>query len=336
MKRLLCFLIAALALPMMAKAQIPEVMVGDTATIWLVYLPYYERLYNCTYGSMGYIDLRQNKYFERAYDYKKKGGVYCFPMNKGFVFDTISFELQSDLQCKPYSINQKFNVSAIGIDSVTTIAIKYPTITFPIDSQKKGYSKQIDLLSFYNNVADSTLFHDWELVVDTASRVTFNVDSGGAAITSYEEQPFTRKKQLLIRFSTTLVPTDTARTFSATFRTHALKAGRDTIYQRDMTFIMPAMPQNGVKSSAESEMSLTISPNPSRGDATISVALEKPEEIEVAIFDLLGNKKSVVAHGFYPNSVNPFRVVTKQLPEGSYFVRLQVGERVLTKRMIVQ
>jgi len=84
-------------------------------------------------------------------------------------------------------------------------------------------------------------------------------------------------------------------------------------------------------------------PNPSSGSTTIPFTLAEPADIELAIFDLLGRKISVVTSGRYPAGRHEvvwsdalLENVPGTLHGGVYFYSLRTGDIITATRMLVR
>ena len=80
---------------------------------------------------------------------------------------------------------------------------------------------------------------------------------------------------------------------------------------------------------------LSVGPNPTAGDATVRVSLDRAQRVTVALYDVLGRQVAVVADGAFGEGTTAVRVSTAGLPSGVYVLRLE-GEGVsVTERLSV-
>jgi len=99
---------------------------------------------------------------------------------------------------------------------------------------------------------------------------------------------------------------------------------------------------NGTENQlAEVEVSskgLSILPNPFEDQLTLVYDLAKPGRVEASLFNLQGQKVAVlIPDGIH--AVGHFKqriALGKQLPDGIYFVRMQVEDRVYTRKLVHQ
>ncbi len=72
----------------------------------------------------------------------------------------------------------------------------------------------------------------------------------------------------------------------------------------------------------ESVVALTVFPNPSSGDATVQFALDRPQRVTLAIFDVLGRRVLSEDLGVQSAGEATYRLDVAKLPAGLYVVRL--------------
>jgi len=150
-------------------------------------------------------------------------------------------------------------------------------------------------------------------------------------------EPFTRKRQLNFTFTTELTPIETERVFSAKLFTTVTTTGKDSIYENSLLFRFPPLEPKGIHDVAsKDEITVSISPNPTELNTTLSFGHNKSETISIELYDVLGNRRIMLADGIYESGVHTIPIDTKDLPQGSYFVRLQTSGQVVTKKLIVR
>ncbi|MEP0548356.1 MAG: T9SS type A sorting domain-containing protein [Rhodothermales bacterium] len=72
----------------------------------------------------------------------------------------------------------------------------------------------------------------------------------------------------------------------------------------------------------ESALTLAVYPNPVRGDATVRFALDVPQRVTLAVFDVLGRRVLTTDLGPQPAGEAMHRLDVARLPAGLYVVRL--------------
>lgn len=88
--------------------------------------------------------------------------------------------------------------------------------------------------------------------------------------------------------------------------------------------------------TVDDAITVSISPNPTEIDAVLSFELNTAETISIELYDILGKRRMTLADGIYQSDIHTITIDTKDLPQGSYFVRLQTNGQVITKKLIVQ
>ncbi|MEP0548355.1 MAG: T9SS type A sorting domain-containing protein [Rhodothermales bacterium] len=73
---------------------------------------------------------------------------------------------------------------------------------------------------------------------------------------------------------------------------------------------------------SESALTLAVYPNPVRGDATVRFALDAPQRVTLAVFDVLGRRVLTTDLGPQPAGEVMHRLDAARLPAGLYVVRL--------------
>jgi hypothetical protein len=150
-------------------------------------------------------------------------------------------------------------------------------------------------------------------------------------------EPYTRKRQLNFTFTTELTPVETERVFHAKLLTTVTTAGKDSVLENALLFRFPPLQPKGVHDiRGEDAITLSISPNPTERNTTLSFGHNRPDAISIELYDVLGNKRMTLADGIYETGVHTILINTKDLPQGSYFVRLQTSGQVVTRKLIVQ
>ncbi len=93
----------------------------------------------------------------------------------------------------------------------------------------------------------------------------------------------------------------------------------------------------GTKKVDASAFSFTVSPNPMIGqDASVSFSLPKAQTGSVIVSDMLGRQVAVLANGTLPAGEQRLTLKASNLAAGQYIVKLQLGDKVATRKVAVQ
>jgi hypothetical protein len=76
-------------------------------------------------------------------------------------------------------------------------------------------------------------------------------------------------------------------------------------------------------------------PNPFNAQTTIRFILSEPREVQITVFDLLGRQLQTLLDKYRQAGVHTVTFDASHLSSGVYFYRLQAGEMVKIKRMVL-
>ena len=76
-------------------------------------------------------------------------------------------------------------------------------------------------------------------------------------------------------------------------------------------------------------------PNPARQQATVRYAVPEAQDVQIAVYDVLGRRVETIAEGQVAAGRKQHTVRTGDLAPGVYFIRMQVGAEVRTERLSV-
>jgi len=98
------------------------------------------------------------------------------------------------------------------------------------------------------------------------------------------------------------------------------------------------MGQTGVEEVSETptEFSLSLNyPNPFNPSTTIAYALPRDSYVKLEVFNLLGERVSTLRDGLQDAGYHSVTFNAKGLPSGIYFYRLNAGDFVETKKLVL-
>ena len=90
----------------------------------------------------------------------------------------------------------------------------------------------------------------------------------------------------------------------------------------------------GVDENSVSELKTVIFPNPAQNKATIKLVLDKPELVDVTVYDLLGRPRLRLPGVFYEEKNVEIPLDLKNLGDGIYFVTVCYGKYSITRQII--
>ena len=110
---------------------------------------------------------------------------------------------------------------------------------------------------------------------------------------------------------------------------------RSLLYE-DFTHLTILQPCDNVTSTAtveELELAVETFPNPCRSGFTLSFQCQEAH-VRISLFDSLGAVVRQLANRTLPPGRHRLTVDLSRLPAGAYFVRLQIGQKIQTKRVL--
>jgi hypothetical protein len=76
-------------------------------------------------------------------------------------------------------------------------------------------------------------------------------------------------------------------------------------------------------------------PNPATRQATVEYALPEPAEVTITVYDVLGRRVVQLVNGQEKAGQHTAYLKTKDIPSGSYFVRMRAKDFSETRRLTV-
>jgi hypothetical protein len=88
--------------------------------------------------------------------------------------------------------------------------------------------------------------------------------------------------------------------------------------------------------AAEAAVALNVFPNPANGVATIAYSVaSRPEPVRVVLTDLMGRSLRVLENATKATGPQSLSLSTADVAAGTYLVRVQVGETVVTRKVVL-
>lgn len=89
-------------------------------------------------------------------------------------------------------------------------------------------------------------------------------------------------------------------------------------------------PSEDVKDEAIND-NMVISPNPAIAEAFISLNIYNDGNLNIEIFDAMGQRVSTIYNDFITNGTRAFRINTKDMSSGTYYIKAEMNNRIVTK-----
>jgi len=184
----------------------------------------------------------------------------------------------------------------------------------------------VELTTFDATHSDSEVRLNWATASETNNAgfaVERKLDSGSFAQIGFVEGAGTTATSRRYQFADTEVP------FTAETLTYRLKQ-IDT--DGTATYSTPVE----IQRQAPQQLVLhPTAPNPVRVQATLRYELPQAGPVRVTVYDRLGRRVSTLVNETQSAGRNEVMFNARQLPSGTYFIRLQAEGRTLTKRLTV-
>lgn len=109
----------------------------------------------------------------------------------------------------------------------------------------------------------------------------------------------------------------------------------DTLTIKDSILSLIGVLPNGINQSVANTQNISIYPNPVCGEATISAGMQETGDLDIALFDLVGNKVTIIAGKKNVSGIFTTKLNTSILPNGVYTVRINRNGSVVNKQITV-
>jgi glucose/arabinose dehydrogenase len=90
------------------------------------------------------------------------------------------------------------------------------------------------------------------------------------------------------------------------------------------------------KTSGESFEVGPLIPNPASNQFQTQITVDKPEYVQAALFDVLGNEVRSVLDGGLSSGSYPLLISTEGLSSGTYYLRISAGKETVSRRVIIE
>lgn len=264
-------------------------------------------------------------WYEKYYSGCEFSGFYqCYGCQSHTEKEAFAVNTFFDNKVKMYSHYYNPSIYGKAVDSA---------VVFVYDTAKKKYSAAVSKIEIYNNKNMNVVFDNWTLSLDSSQSLSFELEQDSIPVNSVAVAADKVAKNVLLDFTTTLVPLLPWRSFPGIVQCTAHFGGKDSLCSIPLVFMFQEMPRSGIPTSVEKINELEIFPNPVIGSAHAFCVLQEASQLHLHIFDELGKDVLPVYDGWL--QAGP-RLFTFKLPQGMYYVRMETAERVVTKEIIVE
>jgi hypothetical protein len=85
----------------------------------------------------------------------------------------------------------------------------------------------------------------------------------------------------------------------------------------------------------QSMMKLSVAPNPASAQTSINYYLPQQGRVAIAVIDVLGNTQKTIFSGLLGEGMHNAQINASDLPNGSYYVRVETSYGTITKQLII-
>jgi hypothetical protein len=241
--------------------------------------------------------------------YVSDGG--CYPGDEHILNIKATSYYDSTIKITPYRINYYFRP----------------------DTLNKKYYQIYDAegVRIFNNFPDSAIIMDWALEYDSIAKMKMKILLDSTELPSNTLLSRESYKHLMFSFQS-----ESPALYFHTYTVDTLvfrinHNGKDSSYQVIFLFDFSPLAPNGINVTLP-EKKIDIYPNPSGGALKIICSVDKSSYCYLTFFDELGREVQTIYSGFLDVGEHEF---TAKLPPGMYYVRMQAGDEVLTRKVTV-
>lgn len=87
--------------------------------------------------------------------------------------------------------------------------------------------------------------------------------------------------------------------------------------------------------AAASQLTVSTFPNPAGNEVYISINLPDADKAELKLFNMIGQELKTISNDNLSGGKHLFRVDTKDIPTGTYFIRLSSGNEQVTHKLVI-
>jgi hypothetical protein len=80
---------------------------------------------------------------------------------------------------------------------------------------------------------------------------------------------------------------------------------------------------------------LRLFPNPSQNSCTLSLKIDKENDLEISVYEMAGALVKSVFKGRMNAGTQEFQIITDNLEEGTYVIRVRISDEITQKRLII-
>lgn len=90
----------------------------------------------------------------------------------------------------------------------------------------------------------------------------------------------------------------------------------------------------GIADNAPTVLGVSSSPNPFGASTNITISLNRQEDVEISVYDITGKEVAVIHDGQLQSGITVLTWTPETLSEGVYFLRINAGGNIQTKKIV--
>jgi PKD repeat protein len=235
--------------------------------------------------------------------------------------------------------NYPFSSNATDMDEIITPSVDLTGVSPLYFSFRYSYAskaaKIVDITESLKIYASSTCGQNWSLVsTKLTNGKLLGITGSDLASGGTNNNPYTPTSSLWrsanISLSATWAKPNVRFKFVYTASDYS-----NNLYIDDVNIGSTTISVVGVNEAQEALNSLSVFPNPSSETATIAYHLGKKQNVDLGVYDMLGNKVMTLVNQSQQEGDYSYIVGKQDIAKGMYFIRLGVDEKSSTVRKFI-
>ncbi len=202
----------------------------------------------------------------------------------------------------------------------------------PDSINKHYYDASFLKVEIYNNRSDTVKCDRWSFKTDSITKSSFEILGTDSTVLDSIILPPYSYTTLFLHVRSDANIFDTLTAIPCAFTAHISNTTTDSIVALNLDSYFFPVKKNSVFSHGMGNIELIVYPNPTSLTSNFICRTLELGKFDMQIFDELGKEVRTIYNGFLDAGEHEF---SAKLPSGIYYVRMQTGAEVLTRKVIV-